>query len=102
MGAKGFRFHKSLVMQIVFILIILYAISSLNLLIVVVNLLPHLPDGFFLKPFALTFFNVISVTLMVLLAVYHLVTMFHHKKRKNDHGHDHYYDHYEAPAKPQR
>ena len=86
MGARIFRFHKSLVMQIVFILIILYAISSLNVLILAISVLPYLPDPF-LRPFALAGFNIISVMLMVLLAVYHMVTMFHHGKRKGDHDH---------------
>ena len=84
MGSRVFRFHKSLVMQIVFILIILYAISSLNVLILAMSVLPYLPDAF-LRPYALAGFNIISVSLMVLLATYHLVTMFHHRKRKNDH-----------------
>ena len=84
MGSRVFRFHKSLVMQIIFILIILYAISSLNVLILAMSVLPFLPAAY-LRPFALTGFNIISGALMVVLAVYHLVTMFHHRKRRNDH-----------------
>ena len=84
MGTTVFRFHKSLIMQVIFILIILYAISSLNVLILAISILPLLPAAF-LRPFALAGFNVISVTLMILLAIYHLVTMFHHRKRKFDH-----------------
>ena len=85
MGHTVFRFHKSLVMQIIFILIILYAISSLNVLVLAMSVLPLLPAAF-LRPFALAGFNIISVTLMVLLAIYHLVTMFHRRKRINDHN----------------
>ena len=74
------------ILIMMFILIILYAISSLNVLILAISILPYLPDAF-LRPYALAGFNIISVSLMVLLTIYHMVTMFHHRKRYGDHDH---------------
>jgi Na+/H+ antiporter NhaB len=83
MNANGFWFNKNQFLQVVFILIILYSISSVNVLILALNILPYLPNAF-LKPYALIGFAFISFVLTVFISIYHLYSMFRKRKRKTD------------------
>jgi len=83
MNASGFWLNKNQLLQVVFILIILYSISSVNVLILALNILPYLPNAF-LKPYALIGFALISFVLAVFMGFYHLYSMFRKRKRKTD------------------
>ena len=61
--------------QLIFILSILYAVSSMNVLILVNSILPYL-EGAFLKTQVLQYFGVISFGLTAFLGSYHLYNMF--------------------------
>ena len=83
MDVKGFWLNKNQLLQVVLILIILYSISSLNVLILALNILPYLPNAF-LKPYALIGFAIISFVLTAFMGFYHLYSMFRKRKRKTD------------------
>jgi hypothetical protein len=82
-NSKDPRFRKYGV-QVVFILVILYAISSINVLMLAYGLLQYLP-GAFLNPSVIVAFALISFVLTILTSVYHLATMLRGRKRKVDH-----------------
>ena len=63
--------------QLIFILIILYAFSSMNILIIAREILPSLPQGYFLIPQVLGYFSLISFGLAAFLSAYHIIKMFH-------------------------
>jgi hypothetical protein len=67
--------------QLIFILCILYAISSMNVLILVKSILPYL-QGAFLKTHILVYFSQISFALAVFLSVYHFVNMYGKTKKQ--------------------
>jgi membrane protein implicated in regulation of membrane protease activity len=74
--------NKSLALQILFILIILYAVSVISVLCIALGVLPYLHYKFYLKdniPYA-----IISFVLAVLLSAYHLSDMLRNRKRKTD------------------
>ena len=82
-GSKTAWFRNSAVWQVIFVLIILYNVSSINVLVLTVSILPVL-QGAFLKSYVLVYFGEISFVLAVLLSIYHLNSIFRAKKRKND------------------
>ena len=84
MGFKGFWENKSRFAQLIFIMIILYAISSINVLLLAVGILPHIP-GIYLNPYVLIGFALVSFVFTVLISAYHLSTMIRRRKRKYDH-----------------
>ena len=83
MSANGFWLNKNQLLQVIFILIILYSISSINVLILALNILPYLPNAF-LKQYALIGFALISFLLAAFMGIYHLYSMFRKRKRKTD------------------
>jgi predicted membrane protein len=83
MSAKGFWLNKNQLLQVVLILIILYSISSVNVLVLALNILPYLPNAF-LKPYSMIGFAAISFLLTVFMSIYHLYSMFRKRKRKTD------------------
>ena len=65
--------------QVIFIVSILYAISSMNVIILVKSILPFL-QGAFLKTQVLRYFAEISFAIAVFLSGYHLFQMFFSEK----------------------
>ena len=74
---------KNALWHVVFILVILYNVSSINVLILVVGMLPIL-QGASLNTTVLTYFAEISFGICAFLCVFHLSTMFRRKKRSPD------------------
>jgi len=75
--------RSNAVWHIIFILIILYSVSSINVLILAVGILPFLM-GAFLNTRVLTYFAEISFGIAALLSIFHLSLIFRSRKRKND------------------
>ena len=67
---------------VVFIVSIMYSVSSMNVLILTTSALPYI-EGLRLVTRALILFAVISFGLAIFLSVYHLYTMLRTEKRKN-------------------
>ena len=82
-GFKKLWFKKGIMWEVIFILIILYAVSSINVLAIVISVLPFL-HGAFLKTHILTYFAEIAFGLTAFLSIYHLSTLFRKSKRKTD------------------
>jgi hypothetical protein len=74
--------NKSYLTQVVFIVFILIAVISINLLLVVLSILSNLPAEY-LPPY-LVAFALVSFGLTTILSAYHLSTMVRRKKRKTD------------------
>ena len=66
--------------QLIFILSILYAVSSMNVLILVNSILPYL-QGAFLKTHVLQYFALVSFALAAFLSAYHLFGMFRRDRK---------------------
>jgi hypothetical protein len=75
--------NKRNILHGVFILIILYAVSSINVLALLLGSLHHF-QFILLETNILNYFAFISVILAVSLSVYHLSIMFRNRKRKTD------------------
>ena len=76
--------HKNALMrQGILKLIILYNVSSMNVLILAVSLLPYL-EGAFLRTNILAWFAGISFTVALLLSIYHIYCVFSARKRSSD------------------
>ena len=82
-GFKKMWFKKGILWEVIFILTILYAVSSINILVIVISILPFL-HGAFLKTHILTYFAEIAFGLTAFLSVYHITTIFHRRKRRTD------------------
>ena len=80
---EGFWVNKSHVSQIIFILIILYCVSSINVLLLGFGILPYIP-GVYLNPYMFIWFALASCVLTLIMSVYHLSTMLRRRKRKSD------------------
>jgi membrane protein implicated in regulation of membrane protease activity len=80
---EGFFLKKSTMSQIIFILIILYSVSAINVLLLAFGLLPYIP-GAYLNPNMLIGFSLFSFVLTLLTSAYHLSTMIRRRKRKTD------------------
>jgi hypothetical protein len=83
MGLAEFFRNRSYLAQIIFILIILYTVSSINVLILALSIVPYLERAYLHTPVLLGF-AVISFVLTLVIIAYHLYTMIHRKKRKTD------------------
>jgi membrane protein implicated in regulation of membrane protease activity len=74
--------HRALGLQILFIAIVLYAVSSVLVLGISLGVLPYLHYKFYLKDNIE--YAVISFLLTAAISAYHLSAMFRTKKRKTD------------------
>jgi uncharacterized membrane protein YbhN (UPF0104 family) len=74
---------RSLIVHVIWIGILIYAIASINVLVLAFKTYRQVP-GAFLNPHALLFFSVISFVMVVLVAVYHLSTLIRRRKRRSD------------------
>jgi hypothetical protein len=90
MSQNGWFWRHSMAARIIFILIILYAICSINVLLLAAGIVSYLPREFVLDPFVLIAFAIISFCLVIITSAYHLSTMFFRRKRsidwQNDNG----------------
>ena len=73
--------RSSIVWHVLFILIILYSVSSINVLILAIGILP-LIRGAFLNTPVLVYFAEISCAIAAFLCVYHISSIFSQKKEK--------------------
>lgn len=83
MGFKEFWANKRRISQVIFILIIIYAVSSINVLLLALGVLSYLPQAH-LNPYVLVAFSLVSFLLSVFISAYHLSTMIQRRKRKSD------------------
>jgi hypothetical protein len=83
MGFNEFWANKSRVSQVIFILIILYAVSSICVLLPALGILPFLPDAY-LNPYVLLGFALVSFAFTVFISAFHLSTMIKRRKRRTD------------------
>jgi predicted membrane protein len=84
MSKKTWLWQHSPVARIIFILILLYAICSINVLFLAIGIISYLPKSFLLDPHVLIAFAIISFALTVLTSAYHLSTMILRRKRRSD------------------
>ena len=91
---KRMWFKKGIVWEVIFILTILYAASSINILVIANSLLSSLhnvirdtglnSEGVFsLSTNILTYFAEIAFALAVFLSIYHISVMLHKPHHKN-------------------
>ena len=83
MSEKDVVARKSYLAQVVLILIILYAVSSITVLLPIRLILRIIP-GSFLRFEALIAYAIISVIITLVLCIYHLSTMIRNRKRSTD------------------
>ena len=80
---KSMWFKKGIVWEVIFILTILYAISTINVLVIAKSIVPLLIHAE-LSPQVLKYFAEIAFGLAIFLSIYHLTVMIHkphHKKQ---------------------
>ena len=70
--------------QIVFIVIILYCVSSINVLILSFGVLPYVPHVVYIDPAIFVGFTLFSIVLTLIVSAYHVNTMIRSNKRKTD------------------
>ena len=69
--------------HVIFILVILYCVSSINVLLLAIGVLRFLPNAYLNAP-VLRYFAEISFGFACFLGIYHLSTIFRRKKRRQD------------------
>ena len=92
-GFKKLWFKKGIVWEVIFILTILYAVSSINVLVIANSLLTSLQKlleelglnsaSIFLPTNILTYFVEIALCLAVFMSVYHISVMIHKPHHKH-------------------
>ncbi|MDR0731695.1 MAG: hypothetical protein LBF63_08500 [Treponema sp.] len=75
--------QKTRVSQILFLLAILYCVSSMNVLFLALGVVRWIPEAY-LNPTVLVTFSLISFGFALLLSIYHFSTFFNRRKRKDD------------------
>jgi hypothetical protein len=83
MREKDVVARKSYLSQVIFILIILYAVSSITVLLLIRPILQRIP-GSFLEFNSLIAYAIISFVVTLILGVFHLSTMVRNRKRRTD------------------
>ena len=76
--------NKSHGAQIVFIVIILYCVSSINVLILSFGVLPYVPQVVYIDPAIFVGFTLFSIALTLVMSAYHISSMIRSNKRKTD------------------
>lgn len=82
-GFLEFWKQKTLVSQVLFLLAILYCVSSINVLFLSLGIVRWIPQAY-LNPSVLIAFSLISFGFALILSVYHFSTFFNRRKRKGD------------------
>jgi hypothetical protein len=75
--------QKTRVSQVLFLLAILYCVSSINVLFLALGVVHLIPQAY-LNPTVLAAFSLISFGFALILSVYHFSTFFNRRKRKGD------------------
>jgi hypothetical protein len=75
--------QKTRVSQLLFIIAMMYCISSINVLLLAVGVVNWIPEAY-LNPQVLIIFSLISFGFAFLLSVYHFSTFLNRRKRKAD------------------
>jgi ABC-type bacteriocin/lantibiotic exporter with double-glycine peptidase domain len=75
--------NRSQLVSVLWICIIVYAIASINVLILALSIYRNLP-GAYLNPRTLLVFSIISFALAVIISAYHLSTLIRRRKRRSD------------------
>jgi membrane protein implicated in regulation of membrane protease activity len=75
--------NQSLIVQVIWICILLYAVASINVLILALTTYKNLQDAY-LNPRALTAFSLVSFLLVVVISIYHISTLLRRRKRRSD------------------
>jgi membrane protein implicated in regulation of membrane protease activity len=75
--------QKTHVSQLLFILAMLYCVSSINVLFLALGVVHYIPQAY-LNPQVLIVFSIISFAFAFLLSVYHFSTFLNRRKRKED------------------
>jgi membrane protein implicated in regulation of membrane protease activity len=74
---------KSGVSRIIFILIILYSVTSINVMVMALGIVPFV-QGMENNPLLLTWFAILSFVVTLIVSAYHLSTMLRSRKRSCD------------------
>jgi hypothetical protein len=80
---KKFWQNQSLIVHVIWVCILLYAVASINVLILALTTYKDLP-GAYLNPNALVGFAVISFLLVVMISAYHISSLIRRRKRRSD------------------
>jgi uncharacterized membrane protein YbhN (UPF0104 family) len=75
--------QKTHVSQLLFVLAMLYCVSSFNVLLLALGVLSYIPQAY-LNPRVLVIFSLISFAFAFLLSAYHFSTFLNRRKRKED------------------
>ncbi|MDR2178166.1 MAG: hypothetical protein LBP20_09040 [Treponema sp.] len=75
--------QKTYVSQVLFILAMLYCVSSINVLLLALGIVRWIPSAY-LNPQVLIWFSIISFSFALLLSIYHFSTFLIRRKRKED------------------
>jgi tellurite resistance protein TehA-like permease len=73
--------RRNAIWIVIFMVCLLYAVSSINLLIVGMSALPYVKDLYWVTR-TLIYFAVISFGITIFLSVYYMYTMFRTEKRE--------------------
>jgi hypothetical protein len=82
-GFIEFWKQKTHVSQLLFILAILYCVSSINVLLLALGVIRYIPEAY-LNPRVLIIFSLVSFGFALLLSIYHFSTFLNRRKRKGD------------------
>ncbi|MDR0731621.1 MAG: hypothetical protein LBF63_08130 [Treponema sp.] len=77
------RRRKTRIAQVLFILVMMYCISSINVLLLALGAARWIPQAH-LNPRVLVWFSIISFGLALLLSVYHLITFIIRQQRDGE------------------
>ena len=75
--------QKTRISQILFILAMMYCVSSINVLLLALGVVRWIPLAY-LNPKVLIVFSLISFVFALILSAYHFSTFINRRKRKND------------------
>ncbi|MDR0760693.1 MAG: hypothetical protein LBF74_11405 [Treponema sp.] len=75
--------NQSLIVQVIWICILLYAVASIYVLLLALSTYRYLP-GAYLDPRALIGFAVVSFLLTTVISAYHISTLIRRRKRRAD------------------
>jgi membrane protein implicated in regulation of membrane protease activity len=75
--------QKTHVSQFLFLLSMLYCVSSINVLLLALGVVRWIPEAY-LNPTVLIAFSLVSFVFALLLSAYHFFTFLNRRKRKDD------------------
>jgi membrane protein implicated in regulation of membrane protease activity len=77
--------QKTHVSQVLFIIAMMYCVSSINVLLLALGVIRWIPQAY-LNPNVLIGFSLISFAFALVLSAYHFSTFINRRKRKEDRG----------------